>query len=438
MRNLRRDPARLIVPAIAFVFAAAVAPCPATAQTPGGGGLSITPPFTLVDSLDGAQFKIRVPVNWNGTLLVYLQGTKTGAPPPEPSLVPPLLPGNEPPLEDTLLSRGYALAASQVSTSDWQPKAEIQDTFALTAYFRGRVGEPKRVILLGSSLGGLTVLKLMEDYPRSFAGGIATSSPAAGMPLRFDRTLDTALAYDAVFGWPVDRWGPIDDVKAGINFSTEVNPVVQWPKPDGSNRGGWEFIRLVTGVSSEAFWTTDPIYGYPGFFFQMFWTTSQRESVEMWASGPIVQNLDHRYSLTPEDKAYLAGFGVKADDLLARMNERPKVSPCETCRDYAYRFSTVRGALTKPVIAIHNTRDGVADISHEGYYRDAVASRGQSEYLVQTYVSGVGHCAFTATQILTALAAMENWLDTGVRPEAAAFPETQGFDNKFVPPHWPY
>jgi len=325
-----------------------------------------------------------------------------------------------------------------VSTADWQQKAEFQDTFALTSYFRGRIGEPKRVILLGTSLGGLLALRLMEEYPRSYDAAIATCAPAAGTPLRMDRTLDFAVAYATVFGWPEEKWGAIDDLKEGLNFARDVNPIVQWPKSDGSNRGAWEFIRLIAGLSSDAFWVTDPAQGYPGYFMQMLWTTQQRESIEMWSTGPIVQNVDHRYALKPDEKAYLKDLGLDADALLSTMNARPPVYACSRCRDYAYRFATVRGILTKPVITLHTTGDGLADITNEGYYRDAVASWSCPDKLYQAYVGGVGHCAFTATQILTTLAAMEKWLDTGVRPDASAFPESQGFDTRFVAPKWPY
>jgi hypothetical protein len=33
---------------------------------------------------------------------------------------------------------------------------------------------------------------------------------------------------------------------------------------------------------------------------------------------------------------------------------------------------------------------------------------------------------------------MERWLDSGVRPDASFFPEDKAFDDKFVPPSWPY
>ena len=76
----------------AFFLLLIAAPPAVQAQAP-GSELRVSLPFDLVDSLDGAKFKIRVPANWNGTLLVYLQGSKAATPPPEPIVAPPVLPG---------------------------------------------------------------------------------------------------------------------------------------------------------------------------------------------------------------------------------------------------------------------------------------------------------------------------------------------------------
>ena len=96
----------------------------------------VTLPFDLVESLDGVKFKIRVPSSWNGTLLLYLQASKSTAPPPEPLVAPPTIDSPHPTLEATLLAQGYALAASEISAANWQLKEEVQDTFALAAFFR--------------------------------------------------------------------------------------------------------------------------------------------------------------------------------------------------------------------------------------------------------------------------------------------------------------
>lgn len=171
-------------------------------QWPRAGDVRVALPLDLVEVLDGAKFKIRVPANWNGTLLVYLQGTKV-TPSPEPLVVPPVLPGSSPGLEETMLARGYALAASDFGSVDMQTKEAAQDSLELTAYFKGRVGEPKRVLLWGTSNGALVSLKMIEDYPRTYDGAVATCPPAAGLARGMDRHLDFSVAYAAAFGWPV-------------------------------------------------------------------------------------------------------------------------------------------------------------------------------------------------------------------------------------------
>ena len=40
----------------------------------------------------------------------------------------------------------------------------------------------------------------------------------------------------------------------------------------------------------------------------------------------------------------------------------------------------------------------------------------------------VGHCTLAPGQHLTALAAVKEWLDTGVRPDPAFFPVEKGFN----------
>lgn len=420
----------------AFLLTAA-ATTPVGAQAPGDGQPQVALPLDLVDSVDQAKFKIRVPANWNGTLLIFAAGTLGVPRPLEPRLVPPVLPSSEPPLEQTLLSRGYALAASGVATTDWQMKEEVQDTLTLAAYFRGRVGVPKRVIIWGTSLGGLVSLRLIEEFPRAFDGAIATCGGLAGWSRRWDRLLDFSLAYAVAFGWPVEAWGPVEDLRDDLNFARDVSPRVQWPGADGSNRGGWEFIRLVSGVTSEAFWATDPGLGITGFAAHMLFATEMRSGAEAWAAGPVAQNAGRQYTLKPEEKTYLAGLGVNSEDLLAKMNSRANIPASPLSRDYMRRFGDVRGKLIRPVITLHSTQDGVADVSHESAYRAAVQSWNCSENLVQTYVSAVGHCAFTPKHLLAALTAMEHWLDSGKAPDASFFLEAQGFDNRFVPPDWP-
>ena len=76
-------------------------------------------PVELEGTLNRADYKIRVPINWNGTLLVYAHGY-TGELPAEPDAAPGGAMG-----EETLLSRGYALAGSSFRGTGWAEKAII-------------------------------------------------------------------------------------------------------------------------------------------------------------------------------------------------------------------------------------------------------------------------------------------------------------------------
>jgi alpha-beta hydrolase superfamily lysophospholipase len=434
-RNILRT---VTVVMVVLLLHIAATPPAVQAQVP-PGTLRVTLPFDSVDYLDLAQFKIRVPRNWNGTLLVYLQGTKAGTV-PEPVVVPPVVAASQPALEETLLSRGYALAAADFSYGniDMQAKVAVEDSLALTSYFRGRVGDPTRVILWGTSLGGLVVLKMIEDYPRAFDGAIATCAPAVGLPRGMDRQLDLGLAYAVAFGWPADKWGPLEQLRPTLNFQTDVLANAQVPKADGSNRGAWEFIRLVRGIPSEAFWGMNPVYNSLGWRLNLSIGIWSRAVHEGYAAGPIAQNLDHRYTLKPEEKTYLAGLGVNADELLAKMNARTNIMAAPWARDYMERFSALRGLLRRPTLTLHGTMDNVVDVASQSAYRAQVEWWGCQDRLVQVYSKGAGHCVFTSEQLLTTLEAMESWLNTGTKPDASFFPEGKGFDNKFVPPPWPY
>jgi hypothetical protein len=299
---------------------------------------------------------------------------------------------------------------------DMQAKIAVEDGLALTSYLRGRVGKPKRVLLWGTAPGGFAVLKMIVDYPRAFDGAIA--------------------ACGAALGGPPDKWGPLEQLRPGLNLQTDVLATAQSPAADGSNRGAWEFIRLVRGIPTEGFWGTNPVYGSPGWRINLVIGIWARALNEEFAAGPFAQNLDHRYTLKPEEQTYLAGLGINANDLLVKMNARRNIAAAPWARDYAERFGGLRGLLRRPVLTLHGTQDNVVDVSCQSTIRAQVGWWGVQDRLMQVYTRAAGHCVFTSEQLLMALQAMERWLDTGTKPDASFFSEDKGFDNRFVPPPW--
>ena len=83
---------------------------------------------------------------------------------------------------------------------------------------------------------------------------------------------------------------------------------------------------------------------------------------------------------------------------------------------------------------MHTIVDPLVAVPNEHAYAELNAAESKEELLFQTYTSGVGHCAFTGPQVLTAVGAIDLWVRTGVRPTVASFPAALGFVPGFVPP----
>lgn len=408
------------------------------AMADGKGVAHVPLPADLSGTLNGVDYIIRVPANWNGTLLMYAHGTQLG--PPAAQAAPVAWPLVTPSLEQQLLVLGYALAGSGYR-SDSDREAVLQ-TLALTNFFKGMIGNPRRTIIWGTSLGGMVSLKLIEDHPDIYDGAIANAPIAAGNPENADMDLSFSLAYAATFPWHDELWGPVENLRDDLDFFADVLPIFDQESLPGSPAtfGRWEFIRLIMKLPSQAFWGRDPESGFPFAPFLMAKATQGRSALEAEYGGPFAENVDLQYTLTPAEKEYLASLGVDADQLLAYMNAHTNITADRAARIHAEHWSGFSGRLFRPVLTMHAIFDGLLFVSQESYYAALVQAAGSGDRLVQAYVNdiGVGHASFSADQYLSVLVAMESWLDTGVRPDATLLPASQRFDLTFVPPLWPF
>jgi len=381
-------------------------------------------PADLSGTLAGAEYKIRVPANWNGTLLVWAHGAAMSL-----QIAPPTVPPASPPIEEQLLALGYALAGSA--------DAGDRQTLRLTKLFGREVGHQRRTIVWGESGGGTTALLSIERHSAAYDAAIAVCPVAAGGATDADFMLRFDVAYAAAFGWPTDWWGPLEDVRDDLfgNEMALIMPVFQWANE--SNYGKWEFIRLMMKLPAEAWWEFDAIAGLPGWALAGWKGTALRSSAEARWGGPVGQNVGVVYTLTSDEKAYLSALGVNADELLAWMNANANI-PANRCARMRASREAPDGRLRRPVLTMHGIFDPILPPAHEAVYRGLVEARGKGDNLAQTYVRTPGHVAFSAEQFLALLTGVEYWLDTEVRPDASFFPESFAFDNGFVPPPWPY
>ena len=186
--------------------------------------------------LRGAPYEIRVPEEWNGTLLVYAHGYRDAADHPGEVDDRSADAFIDDETEDAMLAAGYALAGSAYASNGWAVADGIADTRQLVNYFRARIGKPERVILVGFSMGSVVAFESIERYTGVYDGAIPACAVGAGAPRAFDGTMVIAAAYDAVFGWPA-AWGTPGDVVDDLDFETDVLPVLiaQLTAPGGQH-----------------------------------------------------------------------------------------------------------------------------------------------------------------------------------------------------------
>ncbi len=147
--------------------------------------------------IDGAKYKILLPKEWNGTLLLYSHGYRSPVSvPPDYS---PVTSKAEPspgysdggvPLARDLLSKGYALAGSGWASNGWAISDGVKANTDLYEFFSDTVGKPERVYAWGDSLGGLVTMETTEANPDWVSGAAPLCGVLGGIVPNFDLAMD--------------------------------------------------------------------------------------------------------------------------------------------------------------------------------------------------------------------------------------------------------
>lgn len=89
-------------------------------------------------------YRIKVPANWNGTLVIWNHGYSLSPLEEVPGLGP---------LEPVQLAQGYAIAASSYRQIGWSTFRTDQDLKKVYDVFKRTFGEPKAVVVTGGRWG---------------------------------------------------------------------------------------------------------------------------------------------------------------------------------------------------------------------------------------------------------------------------------------------
>lgn len=373
----------------------------------------------------GTKYLIRVPDNWNGTLLSDLDYRSAA----------------DSPRYLYLLEQGYALSGTARRPErlyNYDPAHEIHDIVSVFDIFESTFGKPERVIQLGCSGGGTITLAMAEIHPDRIDGAIAacgaTSLWMANTHLDALFVLKVLIAPELpIVDLPLqnpgiseiaDAWqNAIKDAqqtpegRARIALAITIGQWPAWggpgkapvPEPDpGDIRALQEsmYYSLLRLLPSKATFGTGMLEKSGR--GQLRWNTGV-DYEKYYENG----NLFYRKAV--ENLYGEARLSLKED--LNKINAFPRIASDEDAIKYwSAPGRTHIGEPKVPHLRIHTIGDGLVYPTMAQGYEELVRKKGYSRFYRSAYVDRWGHCSFSLAEWLAAIETVMMRLDTGVWP----------------------
>ncbi|WP_119155115.1 alpha/beta hydrolase [Caldimonas tepidiphila] len=363
--------------------------------------------------LGKSGYRIEVPRNWNGMLVMYAHGYNgIGA---ELRVTPPSI-------RRHLIEQGYAWAASSYSTNFYDVRAGVEDTNALALAFnriaqeKGRaLAAPRKVYLIGHSMGGhVTAAAIDEEAARtanhkmSYHGAVPMCGVLGDTDL-FNNFAAYQVAAQQLAGlpatsWPVTNWSAIQPLVRDALFSSF--PATTTPLGD-------KYKAVVRNLSGGARPIFDQGFAHAGLHATV-WGTFGRDgkingilNQDLVSTEGIVYQLDNDPAQSVEEQAFNASaYRVKGTPEANRLR-----------RDGLRWVPKTNGNFRIPVVTIHTLGDLYVPFSMEQIFKRRADANGSGDFLVQRAIRSPGHCDFTVAEQVAAFDAMANWEQKGVKPE---------------------
>jgi hypothetical protein len=322
-------------------------------------------PGAHTGTLRGALYRIDIPADWNGDLVMLMHGYQpVGAP-----IRTPMTAADSTPV---FLEKGYAVAQSQYASQGWAVGDAIADNERLRQYFVRTFARPAHTYIYGFSLGGLEVAASIERYPHAYTGAMITCGLTVSTPEFMARGVLTPLvAFDALIP------GVLPDLAAPVSPS--------FIPPDN-------FAKALQTHPKEAALLEKRLQETP----------ATLPTLSLYYMG--LRELERRAGGMPVDnrKTVYRGFGD--DAAFNRQVHRYAGSPAAMA--YARRNVTLTGHIDIPLVMQWNAFDQTLPARFHGIYPGQVRAAGNGKWLTVLAPTGNGHCNFTDAQTAAAFDAL--------------------------------
>lgn len=328
----------------------------------------------------GAIYRICMPNNWNGDLIIYAHGYVS---PTEPIGIPEeqiTLNGNS--IIDVTNLLGYAFATTSYSTNGLAVQEGIADIVDLADIFESKFGQPTHTYLVGVSEGGLIAALSAEHYPDNFDGILAMCGPYGDFGEQINYLGDFRVLFDYFF--PGLMPGEATNIPQTLqdnwdaHFQNIVKPVITNPA------SAYTVTQLLTTAQTPL--TIAPSITNTATIEKLLWyNVFATNDGAIKLGGQPFSNTHRLYTGSADDVALNAGVARFSSDALAVQN--------------IHNHYVTSGAINKPVVTLHTIDDPLVPYWQATLYKAKIVPQYLYAHIA---VNRYGHCAFTAEEVLTA------------------------------------
>ncbi|MFS0756831.1 alpha/beta hydrolase [Noviherbaspirillum sp. 1P10PC] len=363
-------------------------------------------------TLEGAGYRIEVPKNWNGKLVMYAHGyAGTGA----------ALTVSNPGIRRYLIEQGYAWAASSYSRNYYDVRAGVEDTNALALAFNKiaaansrPLAAPSKIYITGVSMGGHVTAAAIDEEALAYANHKVSYNGAVPMcgVLGDTELYDFFAAYQAAAmqlagvpatSWPVTNWATLQPTVKSALFTTF---------PSATTAQGDKLKTIVQNLTGGQ----RPMFdvGFAGPYTDTVWGTFGRDGKmlgilndDVVSTKDFVYQLDNSPALSAEETAF--------NNTIYRVQATPDANRLRS--DGLRWVPKTNARFNIPVVTIHTLGDMYVPFSMEQIFKKRADAQGTSGMLVQRAIRGVAHCDFTVNEQVKAFQDMVTWESGGAKPQ---------------------
>ncbi len=332
----------------------------------------------------GAIYRICLPPQWNGDLVVYAHGYVT---PDAPIAIPEdqlrLRDGTY--LPDLVNSLGYAFATTSYHKNGLAVLPGIADLRELVGLFKSMFPQTRLVYLTGVSEGGLITTLAVEQFPTEFNGGLALCGPVGDFARHVNYVGDFRIVFDYFFPAvlppsPISIPKLLQDNWDTLYSAKVIQAITQAPASTAQLLSVTNAIFDPNNINTVGETTLGLLW------YNVFPTNN---AIEVLGGQPF-DNWTRQYRGSLDDRALNQG--------VARFQADPVAQD-----EIAAHYQT-SGKLQVPMVLMHTTGDPIVPYWHERLYRNKIISAGSTALYNLIPIQRYGHCTFNADEVLQGFA----------------------------------